>query len=336
MTLKSQKHLYSLDPGTHYLNCAYMSPLMKKVEQAGIEGVMRKRNPSQIKPIDFFNGAPELKQMFGKLVNTESKKIAIISSVSYGIGAAANSVKLRPGSTILTIHEEFPSNVYPWYRLAEKNGLKIKTIKPGDIKEGRGKSWNNEILQNLTKDVSLVALPHVHWADGTKFSLEQISRELKNNESVLVIDGTQSIGALPFDVDKIKPDALVAAGYKWLMGPYSMGLAYYGDYFKDGIPLEETWMNRKGSEDFAGLVNYQSEYREGAARYDVGEHSNFILLPMLTEALRQIQEWKPENIQDYCRNLTAPLIRFLRENNFWVEESENRAEHLFGVKLPGT
>jgi hypothetical protein len=111
-----------------------------------------------------------------------------------------------------------------------------------------------------------------------------------------VVDGTQSVGALPIDVQKYRIDALVCGGYKWLMGPYSLGVAYLSEYFDDGIPLEESWMNRRGSDDFQRLVAYEPQYRPGAARYDVGEHSNFILLPMLTAALRQILAWEPAQI----------------------------------------
>jgi selenocysteine lyase/cysteine desulfurase len=152
--------------------------------------------------------------------------------------------------------------------------------------------------------------------------------------SLLVIDGTQSVGALPFDVEQIQPDALICGGYKWLMGPYSLGLAYYGPYFNDGKPVEENWINRKRSENFAALVNYQNEYQPGALRYEVGEHSNFILIPMLLAALKQINAWKPKNIQQYCSKIASGAIAELRERGFWIEEENNRANHLFGVRLP--
>ena len=71
-------------------------------------------------------------------------------------------------------------------------------------------------------------------------------------------------------LDEIQPDALVCAGYKWLMGPYGSGLAYYGKYFDQGKPIEESWINRKGSDDFSNLINYQEEYAKYAKRYSVG------------------------------------------------------------------
>ncbi|MDZ7647737.1 MAG: hypothetical protein U5K54_11465 [Cytophagales bacterium] len=114
-------------------------------------------------------------------------------------------------------------------------------------------------------------------------------------------------GRYHLDIKEIRPDALICGGYKWLMGPYSLGLAYYGEYFDQGIPVEENWINRLHSENFAGLVNYESDYQPGALRYEVGEHSNFILVPMLLEALEQINQWKPVNIQKYCAAITKKV-----------------------------
>ena len=235
---------------------------------------------------------------------------------------------------VIVAAQQFPSNVFPWMRLCEENRSQLKIINPPEGLTERGKRWNERILDAIDKNTRLVALGHVHWADGTKFDLLEIRKRTREVGALLVIDGTQSVGALPFDVTKIRPDALVCAGYKWLLGPYSIGLAYYGAYFDDGKPIEENWINRKLSEDFTGLVNYQNEYQPGASRYEVGERSNFILVPMMTAALKQINQWKPENIQHYCAKISRVPIEQLRKAGFWVEDENFRGNHLFGVRLP--
>jgi selenocysteine lyase/cysteine desulfurase len=198
--------------------------------------------------------------------------------------------------------------------------------------EGRGRGWNQRLLEAIDINTRVVALGHVHWADGTKFDLARIRQRSKEVGALLIIDGTQSVGALPFRVPDFQPDALVCAGYKWLMGPYSLGLAYLGEVFDGGVPIEENWINRLHSEDFAGLVRYQREYQPGALRYEVGEHSNFILVPMLLRAIRQIREWKPSEIQKYTAAISGEAIACLRENEFWVEDSALRGAHLFGIR----
>jgi selenocysteine lyase/cysteine desulfurase len=118
------------------------------------------------------------------------------------------------------------------------------------------------------------------------------------------------------------------------MGPYSIALGYFGERFADGIPLEEGWLGRKNSENFAELANYTDEYQSGAIRYDMGERSNFILVPMMIKALEQIIEWEPANIQGYCSQLTRHLTDKLNDWGYKIEESSWRSHHLFGMYLP--
>lgn len=311
-----------------------MSPLLKSVEEAGIKGMIKKRNPAAIKPQDFFTEALAVKSNFGLLINAPESRIAVIPSVSYGMASVVRNLKTGPQQEMLSIHEEFPSAIYSLQAACAERGLRLRLITPPLQQEERGKLWNTAILEALTPNTAIVALSSVHWADGTRFDLEAIGKRAKEVGALFVVDGTQSVGAMPVDVQQYQIDALICAGYKWLLGPYSIGLAYYGEYFDEGKPLEESWMNRMNSENFSRLVEYEPDYRPGAARYNVGESSNFILLPMLGAALQQILAWGPENIQAYCQQLTAPLIDFIHKSDYWVEEESGRGHHLFGIQLP--
>lgn len=330
----SLRSAFQLPQGNVYLNCAYMAPLLKKVEQAGIEGIRMKRNPAAVSVDDFFSTTTKLRREFAKLINGDASRIVIIPSVSYGMANVVKNLHVTTADNIVVAAEQFPSNYYPWQSLQQETGVKIKVVSPPDTLSNRGKRWNERLLEAIDVNTKLVALGNVHWADGTLFNLKEIRKRSKAMGALLVIDGTQSVGALPFDVKEIQPDALICAGYKWLMGPYSIGLAYYGEHFDTGKPVEENWINRLHSENFAGLVNYQPDYQPGALRYEVGEHSNFILVPMMLEALKQVNLWKPQAIQKYCKTITQKPIALLREAGFWIEEEDIRGYHLFGIRIP--
>ena len=333
--LNCQKHLFSLEASVHYINCAYMSPLMRPVEYAGYEGVKRKVRPNEVTPQDFFTQPEILRGLFAQVVNAElPKRVAIIPSVSYGMAIVANNLKAKKGQNIVVAEAQFPSNVYSWRTLAEEKKLEIKTVSYPKPKENRGKTWNQHLLEAIDKDTCLVAISHTHWANGTKFDLKAISQRAHEVGAIVVVDGTQSVGAMPIDVQEMGVDALICAGYKWLMGPYSLGFAYFNEKFDDGKPIEENWINRKDSENFANLVNYQDDYQPFALRYDVGERSNFILVPMAIAALTHLLEWGIPNIQDYCDRLTKEAIPIWREKGCWIEDETHRSKHLFGVQLP--
>ena len=330
-----QKHLFSLPDDHHYLNGAYFSPLLKTVEAAGITGIQQKREPWHTKPHHFFEQSNQLRSLFAKLINApDANTIAIIPSASYGLSTVAKNLPDKTSKKIIIVGEQFPSNVYPWKRYCRTSGCKLQVITaPGEFVD-RGKVWNQRILEAIDSETLMVAIGNVHWSDGTLFDLTKISERARDAEALLVIDGTQSVGALPLDVQSVQPDALICAGYKWLMGPYSIGMAYFGEHFRNGTPLEEGWIERKDSEDFSGLVRYAREYQPGAIRHDVGERSNFILVPMMAEALKQINAWQPDQVQSYCRNLTKELAEKLPEYGYKMEEPGRRAHHLFGIHLP--
>jgi selenocysteine lyase/cysteine desulfurase len=334
ISCKSSK--FSLPARITYLNCAYMSPLLKSAEKAGIRGVRNKRNPADISPQDFFSDSELLRQEFARLINASNpKSIAIIPSVSYGMATVARNIGIKPGEKIIVAADQFPSNYYPWQRIAEENGAEVIVVAPPAELVSRGKIWNDRILDAIDSTTRAVAIGNVHWADGTLFKLEAIRKRTREVGALLIIDGTQSVGALPFDVMLIQPDALICAGYKWLLGPYSIGLAYYGEYFENRQPIEENWINRLNSEDFSQLVIYQSSYQEGSLRYDVGEHSNFILVPMLLKGIQQLNRWGVENIQSYCKSISEKPLSVLRQQGFWVEDEEYRSGHLFGIRILG-
>lgn len=326
---------FSLPKKVTYLNCAYMSPLLKSVEKAGIRGVRLKRNPIDITPADFFSTTQQLREAFAKLINApDPSRVAIIPSASYGLSTVAHNVKLEKGDEVIVAAEQFPSNYYPWQALCTESGAHLKVVSPGEGWEHRGKRWNEHFLEQITPRTRVVAMAHVHWADGTLFDLEGIRKRTREVGSLLIIDGTQSVGALPFDVRTIQPDALICASYKWLLGPYSLGLAWYGEWMDEGKPIEENWINRKGSDNFSALVGYEPEYMPGAQRYNVGEQSNFILVPMALKAIEQINRWGVGKIQEYCDRISENALNELQQRGFLIEERNFRAAHLFGLRHP--
>ena len=333
--LQCQRDEFGLPDDVRYLNCAYMSPLPRAAEEAGIGGMRRERLPMSIDSPDFFDQSDEIRRRFARLIGADDpNRVAIIPSVSYGVAVAARNLVVESGQNIVLLHEQFPGNVYAWQRKAGACEAEIRTVIPPD-EATRGEAWNERIIEAIDESTAIVSVPQVHWTDGTVFDLVAIGRRAREMGAALVVDGTQSVGAFPLDVAEIRPDALIVAGYKWLLGPYTTGVAYLGPRFDGGTPLEETWLGRTGSEDFQGLVHYQSEYQQGAAiRYDMGERANFVLHPMLQASLDLILTWTPEAVQAYCRKLASPLIEAAVSLGFSVERDEWRADHLIGLRMP--
>lgn len=332
--LPCQRRHFSLPDDFHYLNCAYMGPLPLAAERAGIEGLRAKRFPQAIVPEDFFRPVDDVRIRFARLIGApEPNRIATVPSVSYAVSTITRNTDASRGSNVVIVHEQFPGNVYPWRRLVGEKGGELRVVKPPSD-GGRGARWSERILDHIDTATVAVAMGTVHWTDGARFDVAAIRERTREVGAALILDGTQSVGAAPIDVAALDPDALVVAGYKWLLGPYSLSLAWFGDRYLGGVPLEETWIARLGSENFAGLVDYADDYLPGALRFEVGQRSNFALVPTLTASLDLILEWRPERIAAYCTALMDGAFERLRGLGLRVEESAWRSPHLFGLGLP--
>lgn len=331
--LECQRGRFSIARAEHYLNCAYFSPLSKEVEKAGIDAIHLRRNPANISAEMFFDPVDEVRRAFASLIGSpDPQTVAILPSVSYGIATVARNVPLARSQKIVVIEEQFPSAVYAWKRAAEEAGAVLITVpRP---KSDDSADWTNDIINSIDDRTAVVCVPNVHWSDGYLISLEDIAAQTRNYGAALVIDGSQSVGAVPLDVSRLEPDSVICAGYKWLFGPYGMSLGYFGPRLTDGIPLEETWIAREGSTDFSGLTTYSDRYQPGAVRFDVGERSHFNLIPMMLAGLRLVHEWGVDRIHNYCSSLVAAYLPRLTAHGYRIAAPHLRHSHLFGIGMP--
>ncbi len=330
MDLGNQRELFEIPEGICYLNCAYMSPQLRSAREIGELAVSRKSRPWEITPGDFFEDAEKTRALFARLTGAEADGVALIPSVSYGMAVAAANVEVKPGENILILEDQFPSNVYPWRELAAREDARLVTVpRPA------GHDWTTAVLGHLDEDTAVVAVPNCHWTDGSLLDLARVGEGARQAGAALVVDAIQSLGAHPFDVGEVRPDFLVASAYKWLLGPYGVGFMYVGEEHREGAPIEHNWINRRGSEDFSRLVGYQDAFQPGARRYDVGERSNFVLLPMANEALRQILDWGVENVSETIGGLIDLIETEAKERGIEAIPAKRRARHMIGLK-PGS
>ena len=327
--IPSQRHLFDLPADVAYLNCAYMSPLLKRAAEAGAEAIARKRQPWRIRPEDFFTESERARTLFAELLGARADDIALVPAASYGLAVAAANLPVAPGRRILVLAEQFPSNVYTWRALATRTGAEVVTVaRPADG------DWTRALLAHLDDRVAITAVPHCHWIDGGLLDLAAIGGRCRDVGSALVVDATQSLAALPLDLAAVRPDYLVCPGYKWLLGPYSLGYLYIAPAHQDGRPLEHNWIARAGSEDFARLIEYQDSYQPGARRFDVGERSNFALLPVGMAGLEQLLAWGVDRIAATLAAKTAAIAERAAALGLAAGPAHLRAGHYLGLRFP--
>jgi selenocysteine lyase/cysteine desulfurase len=335
--MKGQKNKFDFPEDVSYLNCAYLGPALKASQKAGNYTISKTGKPYLIKSDDFFEPVEKLRSSFAQLIGcSDSDRIAVNISVSYGLANVIKQIVPREGSNVVIPEEEFPSNVHAWRRFCERFDCELRTISIPEELANRGEAWNESILNAIDENTCAVAITPLHWSGGTIFDLEGIGEKCRLNQALFIVDGTQGIGAIKFDVEKLKPDVLLCSGYKWLLGPYGISLAYYGSYFDNGVPIEENWITHKGSDDFKSLVKSSPDLLEKASRYSSGQHPSFIYVSMLQEAIDQLLEWGSESIIEYCRSLHDLFVQEIQhiEGLYLQQDEKYFSPHLFGLWFP--
>ena len=324
--LVGQRSAFAVPLDVAYFNTANLSPQLHGVRAAGEAALERRGRPWTISAADWFSDVERLRALFAEIVGGDAEGVALVPATSYGFAVAARNLTLRAGDRVVVLAEEYPSGIYTWRAATRAVDAEIVTVHR-DV----GQTWTEAVLEVLDERVSV---PNVYWTDGALVDLAAVSARSHQIGARLVIDGSQSIGAMPLDVAVLRPDFVVSVGYKWLLGPFGVGYLYVAEQHRHGEPVEQNWILRDGSEDFARLVDYRDDYQPGARRFDVGERTKFELLPMAIAALQQLLTWQIPRIATALSRLTGALAAQATELGLDPLPAEQRGPHLLGVKLP--
>jgi selenocysteine lyase/cysteine desulfurase len=298
------------------------------VRLAGERSLDRRAAPWSIGPHDWFDEVEHLRALFARVAGADPDGVAIVPATSYGMAVAAANTEAAPGDRVVLLAGDFPSGVLTWTAWAERGGADVVTVER-DETDG----WTDPLLDSLDEHVRVVSVPSAHWVDGSTVDLERVAARAREVGARLVVDATQSLGAMPLDLAAVRPDYLVAAGYKWLLGPLGTSYLYVAREHRDGRPLEENWANRAGAEDFEDVAPRDAPYRPGARRFDSGQRSNFILVPMAIAALEQLLAWGVDEIASALEALTTHVEDEARARGLDVTPASLRARHMLGIGL---
>lgn len=330
--LDSQRHLFDVPPEVAYFNAAYNSPLLDASAEALVQGARSKRHPWERKAADFFDDAEAFRRLAARAFGGSSECYAVIPSASYGTSAVARILEdhLNPRDEIVVVDEEFPSNYLPWHRLARVTGATIVTApKPADD------DWTSSVLSRIHAETALVAVPNCHWSNGAVLDLIAVSEASRAVGATLVLEVTQSLGAMPLDLERINPDFMIASGYKWLLFPYGLSLFFAAPHWHHAQPLEETWLNREGAQIFETLSDHTEAYQPGARRFDMGQKCIPSLLPGGLVALRQIGDWGVERIAARLKEFNDRIADVLTDCGLIPVARAFRSPHILGASAPG-
>ena len=326
--LPVQRELFDIPDDVAYFNCASLSPQLKAAREASEAALARRARPWLIGSGDWFSEVEERRALFARLTGLDPEGVAMVPATSYGLAVAAANLTARPGQRVLVLADDYPSNWYTWQRFAGRTGAEVVAVKRRD-----GRGWGEAVVEATDERTAVVAVLGVHWTDGGAVDLAAVAERAREAGAAVVVDASQALGAMPLDLAAVRPDYLVSVGYKWLLGPYALSYLYVAEPHRDGVALEENWINRLGSEDFAALVDFQDRYQPGARRFDVGQRAHFETTAMAVAALRQLLDWEVPRISATLGGITGRIQREVQAIGLPLTSSD-RVPHMLGIGLP--
>lgn len=328
--LPDQRHLFDLPPDVTYLNTATFGPFLREMRTAGMHGIERRLRPWSIDRESFYAEVEEVRGLFARILGAATDDIALVPSASYGVAVAAANLPVTRGRAIVVPEFEHGSNFYAWQSAAERHGGRMHVApRPTDG------DWTAAILACIDDSTAVVAVPQCHWSDGAAFDLAAIGASARSVGAALVVDATQSIGAAVFDLAAIRPDFLVCSGYKWLLCPYGLSFLYAAPHRQNGLGIELHGFNRAGARAVLGATfEHLRAFEPGARRYDMGERSNFIALPMARIALARLLDWGVAAIAATLALRTRRVAQDAAAIGLGAPPEARRLGHIVGLAHP--
>ena len=327
--LADQRAQFEIDDEVAYLNTASLSPLLRSVRAAGEAALVQRGRPWTITADHWFSDVERLRSSIARLINGSPEGVALVPASSYGLSVAARNLHAGPGDRVLVLGQEFPSSYYTWRRFAARTGSDLV-----EVDRQPGQRWTDAVLAALDERTAVVVVPNVHWTNGAWVDLHAVKVRAGDVGAALVVDASQSLGAVPLDIESLRPDFVVSVGYKWQLGAVGVSYLYVDERHRSGEPLEENWALRVGADDFAALVDYQDEYQPGARRFDMGQRPSFGLVPMAIAAIDQLLAWGVPDIAEALGRVTDEIAERARALGLAPPARDERGPHILGLELP--
>jgi selenocysteine lyase/cysteine desulfurase len=244
------------------------------------------------------------RKLAATLIHCDPAEIALVGPTSLGLSFVAAGLTFRRGDNVLIYYDDYPSNVYPWMSLADKN-VEVRLLNT----RGLGIIRARDVLGQVDENTRMVALASCHFISGFRIEIGEIGKLLRERGILFCLDAIQTLGAFPTSVEHV--DFLAADAHKWLLGPCGSGIFYVRRALQESLnPPVWGWHNIRNPNFVA---QEKIEFRQDARKFEAGTQ-NLVGVTGLIAAMELALEVGVENI-------AADLIR---KRAWFVPELQKR------------
>ena len=261
---------FAIKPGHIWLNVASEGPLPKKANEALQEAIEWKSSPYLLTIPKFQQVPLGLKESISRLIHVDKSDVILGNSATYGLHLLANGLEFKGGDEIILLQNDFPTDILPWLSLQQK-GVIVHQLKAQNHVLSL-----HEIQKVLNRRTKIICLPFVHSFSGFKEDVKVIGKLCRSQGILFVVNLSQAVGSFEVNLTQWDVDAVVCAGYKWLLGPYGTGFCWIRKDVRQKLNYAQNyWISLmdEASLNSEGSINLKDDHT--ARRYDVFATANF-------------------------------------------------------------
>jgi len=319
---------FALDPDVLYLNHAAVSPWPIRVAHAVAAFAEQNRRVGALHYPDWMKVEARLRQRLARLIGAASAdSIALMKNTSEALSVIAFGLSWCAGDNVVSFSGEFPSNRLVWQAL-EQQGVETRFADPDAADPEAG------LLALCDHRTRLVAVSSVRYDRGLRVDLERIGAYCRAHSTLFCIDAIQSLGALPFDVEAVAADYVVADGHKWLLGPEGLALFYSRPEAREQLRLlQYGWHMVEALGDFDRQDWHPAR---SARRFECGS-PNMLGIHALDASLSLLLELGIDSISQQLLQRTAKVIEQVDQRGFTLLSSRSLARRsgIVTFSVPG-
>jgi selenocysteine lyase/cysteine desulfurase len=247
--------------------------------------------------LTWFDDVDGIRGLIGQLINCKADDVAFAMNAAAALSLFLGGIDWQPGDRIVTLRDEFPNQYYFAASLATRG---VELIEMDEITA-------------LPARTRAVLVSTVNYSNGYRPDVSELSRLTHQAGALLYLDGTQSVGALCFDVGAVGPDMFAVDGYKWLLCPNGATFYYVSPELRRTLrPSVMGWRSDKGWRSVDELQHGAPQLPGAAERYE-GGMLNFPSIYGAAESIRMMLEIGPRVIEQRVLELAGLAADMLRK-----------------------
>jgi selenocysteine lyase/cysteine desulfurase len=283
-----------------YLNFAAHAAIPRVALNAVEASVAAKRGPHIVDDQSFFSVARSLRQSLATLIGASQDDIALTSGASAGLATVAYALNWSAGDEVIIAGGEFPAHYATWKPMEARESIKVQIAHPqGQFIQ------SDDLIAAMTPRTRVISVSHVRFDDGSILDASSLAAACKSNGTLLVLDVSQSCGAIPMDVGSLGADFIVCAGYKYLLSPWGTGFLWAKPENADLLrPGPYNWLSQD-VESFARINYVDPRPARTLSRWDAAEASSMynFNLTVMEVSLKFVLNATPTRIHDHNQAL---------------------------------